>query len=481
MRRYAFITVLLLGFLGVPLSAQALALTRNPYLQMVTQTTISVRWRTDLASDSDLCYHTVLANVATQCQNEPGPVTEHEVELTGLTANTKYFYSVGDDDPTVLAGADADHYFWTQPAADSTDAVRIVYMSDGHAAGIGDTTGLENVRDGYFTFVGSNLADIFVTGGDNAGQDGTDAEHTSDVFTPLATMLRNTHFFPAVGNHECGGGNTDPFLASFTLPDGAELGGVASGSEEFYSFDYANIHFIMLSVGCTAYVSGSDQYNWFVSEIAALDKDWTIIVVHYPPYSMGNIKSDTSIPMTYLREVYAPIWEAAGVDLVLSGHNHCYERSMFLNGHYADSDTFDPNSMVVEPGCGGGLCGSPYTKTGGGPVADSGTVYALVPSNIVLGETLDYPAMVVNYGTTTSNSPPGTGDQGSLVIDIQDQVLNAHFVHRTGVAWDHFQIRKVPGDIPVPALPWWGYLALAAVILTFGLAGIAAGRRRRAL
>jgi len=75
--------------------------------------------------------------------------------------------------------------------------------------------------------------------------------------------------------------------------------------------------------------------------------------------------------------------------------------------------------------------------------------------------------MILSYGAITSYSPPGTGDQGSLVIDIQDQIMDVHSVHWSGAVWDHFQIRRIAGD-SIPALPLWGYLTLAAGLIVVG-------------
>src|SRR5439155_23126463 len=84
-------------------------LTRGPYLQMGTPTGAVVRWRTGAPSDARVRYGTDPANLSAFA-DVTGLSTEHEVALSGLQPNTKYYYSVGTTS-AVLAGGDANHFF----------------------------------------------------------------------------------------------------------------------------------------------------------------------------------------------------------------------------------------------------------------------------------------------------------------------------------------------------------------------------------
>ena len=79
---------------------------------------------------------------------------------------------------------------------------------------------------------------------------GTDAEYQAAVFDTYPTLLRKTLLWPTLGNHDGGSANsgtqTGAYYDIFTLPTQGEAGGMASGTEAYYSFDYANIHFIVL-------------------------------------------------------------------------------------------------------------------------------------------------------------------------------------------------------------------------------------------
>ncbi len=80
--------------------------------------------------------------------------------------------------------------------------------------------------------------------------------------------------------------------------------------------------------------------SWLTQDLAATTKEWIIAFRHYPPYSKGSHDSDTESPLIQTRENALPILEAAGVDLVLSGHGHSYERS-------CDNCILTPNGLVL--------------------------------------------------------------------------------------------------------------------------------------
>src|SRR4029079_1464580 len=100
------------------------------------------------------------------------------------------------------------------------------------------------VRNAYRQYETNKATDVWLMLGDNAYPAGSDSEYQRAVFQMYTNMLQNTLLYPTIGNHET---YTDPddlaYLRIFSLPMNAEAGGVASGTERYYSFDYANVHF----------------------------------------------------------------------------------------------------------------------------------------------------------------------------------------------------------------------------------------------
>src|SRR6187431_1994292 len=108
----------------------------------------------------------------------------------------------------------------------------------------------------------------------------------------------------------------------------------------FYSFDYKNVHFLAMSTGKSAfipYAPGSAQYEFINDDLSKAanntNVDWIIVYGYRPLYTSPTIHPSTEI----LRETYAPLFEKYGVDLVMTSHNHNYQRSYPLVYNVAHS------------------------------------------------------------------------------------------------------------------------------------------------
>ncbi len=115
---------------------------RGPYLQTMTDTSVIVRWRTDLSTDSVVRYGTAPGSL-TMTETVAGSVTEHTVELTGLSPLTTYYYSIGNSS-NAFAG-DTSFYFTTSPIPGTSVPTRFWAIGD---SGTADANA-EAVRDRY--------------------------------------------------------------------------------------------------------------------------------------------------------------------------------------------------------------------------------------------------------------------------------------------------------------------------------------------
>ena len=219
-------------------------LVRGPYLQSGTPNSLVVRWRTDVATVSRVRYGMSADNLFF-VTDDSTLTTEHEIKLTGLTADTKYYYSIGSMTDTLSIGS--DQAFVTNPAKGTRKKSRFWIIGD---SGTGNNDA-RNVRDAYKTFNDTTHTDLWIMLGDNAYNEGTDSQHQTAVFEMYPDMLRKSVLWPAFGNHDGRSAHsiteTGVFYDIFTLPRQAEAGGLASGTEAYYSFDYANIHFVCLN------------------------------------------------------------------------------------------------------------------------------------------------------------------------------------------------------------------------------------------
>jgi hypothetical protein len=148
-----------------------------------------------------------------------------------------------------------------------------------------------------------------------------------------------------------------------------------------------------------------------------------------------------------MRENVLPLLESYGVDLVLSGHSHSYERSFLIDGHYGTSLELDSPSMVLDPGNGwpfpeAGATG-PYTKDYSESFLNKGAVYAVAGTGgQVSPAELNHPAMHISLA-----------ELGSMVIDVYGDTLDGTFLGADGVIKDHFTLIHTPKTYP-PTILW---------------------------
>src|SRR5207302_481855 len=106
-----------------------------------------------------------------------------------------------------------------------------------------------------------------------------------------------------------------PYFAYFGAAAGERPGG-------YYSYDLGTWHIIVLNSNCddVSCASGSDQEQWLRADLAAHPAHCTLAYWHHPRFSSGE-HGDTAAMSTLYTALYQ-----AGADLVLSGHDHDYER-----------------------------------------------------------------------------------------------------------------------------------------------------------
>jgi hypothetical protein len=417
---------MVLAVAAAPLGA--VVITRGPYLQRVSRSEAIVRWRTDVPTFGRVWWGDAPGALEQEVTSVVA-TTEHRMVIGALSPHETVYYAVGDPDG-VLAGDDADHRFTTSRSAGDWRPLRLWVVGDSGTADAGAAA----VRDGFTTFAGGALPDLWMMLGDNAYRTGTDAEYQAAVFEMYPELLRAATLWPALGNHDAISSDSPtqsgPYFSSFSLPRGGQAGGRPSGTEAWYSFEAGQLHLVVLDSADSSLAPGSPMLTWLGLDLAANRRPWTIVALHHPPYTKGSHDSDDPADsdgrMIAVRERVLPILEAHGVDLVLAGHSHGYERSYLLDGHYGFSGSFEP-WMRLDGGDGDPGGDGPYRKSLG---AHGGTVYAVAGSGGRVQGTIEaHPAIAVGLETL-----------GSLVVDVASNRLDVRFVTVTGAVADHFTL-----------------------------------------
>lgn len=416
--------------------------TRGPYLQKVNQNSIILRWRTDVPTDTRVEYGISPANLSNSTIQYPF-TTEHEVQLTGLNAATNYYYSIGTAANVLQSGNNL--FFETMPMEGVSGDYQFLVLGD---CGTGYQEQVD-VKTAVVSEYGNHFDGILLLG-DNAYQSGFDSEYQSNFFgNQYKELFENTVIWPAPGNHDYN--NHIPFSPSpayyniFNCPTTGECGGLASGTEKYYSYNYGNIHFISLDSYDEPRSSSAAMATWLLQDLQSNTLPWIVAYWHHPPYTKGSHDSDNDNfldgELVEMREEIIPILEQFGVDLILNGHSHSYERSKFIDGHYGNSSSFSQNH-IIQPGGGNYPIECPYHKNLEMGNSHNGTVYCVIGNS---GKTSSpqsdwpHPAM---FSYTAS-------EVGAIILKIVDNRLDATFYTASNEVFDHYTIVKRNGNTQV--------------------------------
>lgn len=407
---------------------------RSPYLQKPSPTAITIRWQTSEDTLGTIKYGISPDNLSLY-REEDGKTDYHEIRLEGLEPGTRYYYEVGTKNLKLATGK--QYWFVTPP--DTEQPSRFWVLGDPGYVGPKQLA----VRDAMLKWSRQNprpdrpYLDFMLTTGDNAYISGKNEEYQMGFFNPYKPILRNIPVWPIYGNHDA---RRWSFFKIFSLPEKGESGGVPSDTENYYSFEYSNIHFVVLDSHASGRSTTGEMANWLRKDLASNKKTWLIALFHHPPYTKGSHDSDDTSDsrgrMKDMRENILPILEKAGVDLVFSGHSHVYERSYLLDCHYGTSDELMPFMLRDKTPKG------PYYKHSAKPAPHEGAVYLVVGSSSRLDYgTSSHPAMAVLKRVI-----------GSMIVDVDGLELTARFINDKAKVVDEFTIKKgvqdaAPGNI----------------------------------
>jgi hypothetical protein len=375
---------------------------------------------------------------------------EHKVQLTGLKPRTKYYYSIGGGYGDTLQKGN-DNYFVTLPVPGTEGSYRIGVFGDcGN-----NSTNQRQVRDQFSKYLGGNGMDAWILLGDNAYSSGTDPEFQEKFFNIYKDdLLKKYPLYPSPGNHDYNdfyqykataqATHDIAYYQNFSMPTKGEAGGVASGTPAFYSFDIGNIHFLSLdSYGkednaTRMYDTTGAQVQWIKKDLDAFrntKRGWVIAYWHHPPYTMGSHNSDKEGELVKIRENFIRILERYGVDLILCGHSHLYERSRLMNGHFGMEASFNAaehNLSASSALYDGTENACPYIKDS---LSNKGTVYVVTGSAGAMGKSqTTYPHDAFYY----SNYELG----GASVLEINENRLELKWICSDGQIRDHFVMMK---------------------------------------
>lgn len=326
---------------------------RLPYVQAVDTSSAVVRWRVGGAARDSFAYRVdgepdwrsatierlpAIAEPPLDPARSAGRPRDRRVRLEGLPPGTVVEYRVLADSVAAPPGR-----FRTAPRPGASGPVRVLAFGDSGWGSESQVRLAERMEAGSW--------DIAIHVGDIAYSHGSERDFTLRHFAVYDGLLSAVPFFPAPGNHDIQTDGGRPYDRAFEWP-------APRPGARFYTFRWGDVRFFALDTssqeaGGALRAGSGPQYEWLVAALDSARREpgvrWLVAYMHHPLHS-GAAGFAGKGPDRRLRRVLTTLFERHGVDVVLAGHDHHYERSRpILDG--------DP----VPEGC-----GPVYLVTGGG-------------------------------------------------------------------------------------------------------------------
>ena len=308
---------------------------------------------------TDIAYGTT---VEAETRTVAGTATNyHHARVTGLRPGTTYHYRSRHD-----GGAAEDASFRTAPAS-GTPFRFTAFGDQGVSDGARSVTAQVATLGPAFHL---HAGDICYANNRGLGKPAELNQPTAAVWDTWLAMMTavatSAPWMAAVGNHEMEGGygeqGYDGYLSRFALP-----GGGPSGAPVVHGFRYGNVAVLSLDANDASYeitantgYTGTAQDTWLRRTLSGLRTDPTVDFVvaqfHHCSYCTNAVHgSDGGV-----RDRWAALFDEFSVDLVVNGHNHCYERTHPLRAGEVTAEV--GNGGTVKPA----EQGTTYITAGGG-------------------------------------------------------------------------------------------------------------------
>ncbi len=313
------ISLLLIGFTIGESKAEA-CFAAQPYVVHATQNSVQVIWVTPAGTDAGKVYvgktdgsgrQSVVAELSTPLfQDRNADEMEldhlrHLVKLQNLEPYTRYHYEVHcGDGETTRKGT-----FMTTPLPGERVPFEFAVVADGH------------VTSGYGTRiaepVGALKPDFVIHAGDLRGGRGHDWDPWRWYFGVARPYLESSVFIPVVGNHDVNPARNFRSLFAFNDPEGEPSEEDEVGT--YYTYKYGNLLVILLDM----MYDHDEQLVWLEQVLSESEAEWIIVSTHRSPLNIGG--RGVWFPDDFYKDL-VHLFEKYGVDLVITGHDHIYER-----------------------------------------------------------------------------------------------------------------------------------------------------------
>jgi acid phosphatase type 7 len=308
--------------------------TAPPYLHLLTSSAVNLLWETDRDASSELRWGPTADLEHSQSFHQAQRL--QETTLEGLTPNTTYFYRVTCKSEGIQPLDSGLLTFRT--GVNSGDPFRFAI--------IGDTESRPHVNHRLAEMIWGERPHFLVNLGDltDAGMEQHRYEWTQEYFLGMGALHSRVPVFPVPGNGE---GDLFWYRYYHRLPE----------PEGYYQFQYGDVGFFMLDSNRSAseFVVGGKQHQWLEKRLTESKAKWKIVCFHHATYTSeeddygDRWKEELGTFGDMNVRPIVPLCERLGVDLMMFGHLHLYERSFPIR-----DGKIDPQQGIVHLLAGGG-------------------------------------------------------------------------------------------------------------------------------
>ena len=297
----------------------------RPYVQQPAPGAMAVMWTSGKAAKGGLVVTD--ADGAPVAEREGPAGLRHAFTLSDLVPGRRYRWTAREDGGAVGSGT-----FQANPGPDMKK-IRFAAYGD---CGRGTRAQFEVARR-----MAAWKPAFAIVAGDVVYPNGEARHYGPRFLAPYHQMMREAVIYPALGNHDYRSGDGQPLLDFFEVPRAKP-----ADTERYYAFTWGHLQVFALDTNQDL-EPGSPQTTWLAKALAASQATWKVAFFHHPPYSSGEHGSSM-----HVREAWEPLFERHDVQLVVSGHDHHYERMVPQEAFVKDGV---PTQHVLTGGGGAGL------------------------------------------------------------------------------------------------------------------------------
>lgn len=321
MKKFLFFIAAMTALSGL----NAANIIRGPYVEAPDQTTAMIKWAADMPTPAWIEYGP--EGKCSQLMAISPEKTEHSLTLHGLIPNTKFCYKVyvRNDSGTGVR----------EPAAGtfrtlfSPERKEVSFMVIGNTSAP-QAANSDEMKNTMAQTMAQYPADFVIHTG-NISSTGTPQGGDEQFFAAYQKVLQNSPLLISLGEDEFGPNRYDAKEGrGFLTANYRSIHSMpwSKGTPAYYYIDTANARLIFLDTNFVYDIPNasrldnkSAQYEWLKTALATADSgSWKIVVLHHPVYSSG-------LTPDKLSELFAPLFEANKVNLVIQGHQGAYERT----------------------------------------------------------------------------------------------------------------------------------------------------------